>query len=339
MPWLNPVRAAAVLAALSTTLLAAPRARAADHTLRIATMAPKNSSWGKVFKVWRKAIKKKSDGKLDLTIYYNAVQGGDDAMVGKMRSGQLDGAALTAVGLSRINRDVLALQLPGIVDSWSVLDKVRTALRPEIEGGFEKHGFRVLSWGDIGLVRQMSRGFAVHRPSDLKGKHPLVWRNEPVGPVVFSTIGGVVPVPLGPMEVLPALRAGKVDVINAPALAAEQLQWVPYLDHVSGTVTVCAIGGMVFRAKAIDDMPADLREIFLDIQKRLDKGNSHRVRQLDDASFARIKKKMTVVDITAADREAWRKVLVRAVKQIAQGTLDKALIKRVVQLSGKSENG
>ena len=119
----------------------------------------------------------------------------------------------------------------------------------------------MVGWGDIGLVRQMSKGFAIRRPADMKGKNPAVWRNEPMGPTVYTAIGGVVPVPLSPPEILPALRSGKVNVINAPALAAEQLQWMPYLDHVSSTVTVCAIGGTVFRKKAIDDLPADLRQV------------------------------------------------------------------------------
>lgn len=329
----RPALAAAALA--TALLLLTGGATAATHSLRVATVAPKASSWGKVFAVWRKAVQKKTGGALDLDIFYNAVQGGDDAMVSKMRSGQLDGAALTAVGLSRIYRDILVLQLPGVIDSWGTLDQVRAALRPELERGFLQEGFRVLGWGDIGLVRQMSRGFAVRRPADVKGKRPLVWRNEPIGPRVFSAIGGITPVPLGPEEVLPALRSGRVDLISAPALAAEQLQWTSYLDHINESVTVCAIGGLVFRAKALDDLPADLREAFLDIQRRLDKSRGARIRALDAAAYQRIAKKMTVVALTPAEREEWRAVLTRAVRQLAQGTFDKALVERVVKLAGK----
>ena len=307
----------------------------ADNTLRVATLAPKNSAWGKVFNVWSKALDKKTDGKLKLEIYYNAVQGMEDAMVGKMKTGQLDGAALTSVGLSRIHKDVLVLQLPGIIDTWDLLDKVRGALKGDLEKGFAAQGFQLLGWGDVGLLRQMSKGFAVRRPGDMKGKNPVVWRNEPIGPTVYATIGGVVPVPLGPPEVLPALRAGKVNVVSAPALAAEQLQWTPYLDHVSSNVAVCAIGGTVFRKKALDDLPADVKQVFFDLQARMDKGNSHRVRKMDDESYARISKKMELVTLTDADKKEWEKVLRQVVDRLAQGTFDRALIDRVVKLSGK----
>jgi len=249
--WLAPLIA-------SLGLLFTPAKAEAQSKLRIATLAPKNSAWGKVFKVWAQAVDQKSGGKLQLDIYYNAVQGMESSMVGKMKTGQLDGAALTSVGLSAIYKDVLVLQLPGVVDSWAALDKTRTAMQSQIEASFVQQGFLVVGWGDVGLVRQMSKGFAVRRLGDMKGKNPVVWRNEPIGPTVYATIGGVVPVPLGPPEVLPALRAGKVNVVSAPALAAEQLQWTPYLDHVSSNVAVCAIGGTVFRKKALDDLPADV---------------------------------------------------------------------------------
>ena len=324
-----------VLAAAGSLALFTPAEAAARTKLRIATVAPKNSAWGKVFKVWAKAVDQKSDGKLRLDVYYNAVQGMDDAMVGKMRTGQLDGAALTSVGLSRIYKDVLVLQIPGVVDTWPLLDKVRGELKGDLEKSFEKEGFKITSWGDIGLIRQMTKGFALRRPSDMKGKHPLVWREEPMGPVIYSVIGGVTPVPLGPPEVLPALRSGKINVISAPALAAEQLQWTPYLDHISSRVSVCAIGGTVFRKKSLDDLPADARAVFLDVQSKMNKMAANRIRKLDDEAYARISKKMTIVDMPRSEEAEWEKVLRESVTRLRQGTLDRALIDRVLKLTGK----
>jgi TRAP-type transport system periplasmic protein len=311
------------------------RSARAATTLRFATLAPRGSAWGELFRVWQRAIREKTHGKLQVTVYYGGVEGGDSAMVGKMKSGQLDGAALTSVGLARIDRNVLVLQLPGVVDSWSLLDRVRGQLGPHFEQSFRARGFSVLGWGDVGLVRQMSRGFAVHRPSDLRGQHPLVWRNEPIGPVVFSTIGGIVPVPLAPMDVLPALRAGRVNVLSAPTLAAEQLQWTAYLDHVSSTPSVCAIGASVMSNHALDGLPADERATFLMLNQRMAALTKHRVRDLDRASYQRLAGRMTVVQMNDADRAAWRRVLVEATRRLAQGEFDRALVHRVLQITGK----
>jgi TRAP-type transport system periplasmic protein len=316
--------------------LGAPNDAAANNTLRIATLAPKNSAWGKVFKTWALAIEKKSEGKLKPEVYYNAVQGDETAMVSKLKTGQLDGAALTSVGLSLIYRNVLVMQLPGVIDSWALLDKVRGQMQGELEKGFDAEGFKIGSWGDVGLVRQMSKGVAIRRPSDMKNQRPAVWRNEPMGPIVYASLGTIVPVPVSVPEMLPALRSGKVNVVNAPALAAEQLQWVPYFDHIGSNVTVCAVGGTIFRKKALDDLPADLKANLDDVQNRLNKVNANRVRTLDAEAYERMKGKMEVVDLSPADRAEWEKVLRNAVTRLGQGTFDKAMIDRVLKIAGKS---
>src|SRR5678816_1380194 len=100
------------LGLLLTTAL--PRSAHAAEVLKVGTLAPAASPWGQVFKVWAEAVKKKSDGKLELQFFYNGQQGDEGAMVGKMKAGQLDGSAVTAVGLSKIYKPILAIQMPGL---------------------------------------------------------------------------------------------------------------------------------------------------------------------------------------------------------------------------------
>ncbi|MEZ4224693.1 MAG: TRAP transporter substrate-binding protein DctP [Polyangiaceae bacterium] len=324
------------LCAVLSCVLWAPTAGAEPvRKIRIATLAPKNSAWGKVFKVWQQAIDKKTKGKLALDVYFNAVQGNEQSMVSKLKGGQLDVAALASVGLSNIHRDVLVMQLPGVVNSWSTLDKVRAAIAPDIEKRFADKGFVILGWGDIGLVRQMSKGFAVHLPSDLRGKRPAVWRNEPMGPKIYAKIGGVVPVPLSAPEVLPALRAGKINVLSAPALAAEQMQWTSSLDHVAKHASVCAIGGLVMRKSALDGLDPDLRETFLELQSKMSKHSKDRIRRLDAKAYQRLAKKMSVVELSEAEREAWRQVLAPVIKGLAGPTFSKDLVEKVLKVSGR----
>ena len=323
----------AALTALGFGIMtSATEASAAEHTLRIASLAPKNSSWGKVYAVWQKALEKKTDGKLEVQMFFNGVQGNEDAMVSKMKTGQLDGAALTSVGLSYIYKSVLVLQLPGVMQKWEELDQVRAALQPDIEAGLKTNGFKVVGWGDVGLVRQFTKGFEIHRPEDMKNKRPATWRNEPMGPAIYAAIGNVVPVPVDPMEVLPTLRAGNIDVIAAPSLAAEQLQWTPYLDHVMDQVSVCAIGAMVFKDGRLESLPQDLRATFEELQARASKEQLNRIRKLDQEAYDRLVQKMTLVKFTQADRDEWEKLLKKVVKNLARGTFDKALVNKVLKI-------
>src|SRR5262245_34024923 len=136
-------------------------ASAADETVKIGTLAPKASPWGKVFETWIKAVNEKSGGKMEIQFFYNGQQGDEDGMVAKIKSGQLDGAAVTGVGLGKVYKPILALQMPGLFTSWTKLDKARDAMKSELEKGAKDAGFFIGGWGDVGLVRAMSKGFAI----------------------------------------------------------------------------------------------------------------------------------------------------------------------------------
>jgi TRAP-type C4-dicarboxylate transport system substrate-binding protein len=306
------------------------------ESIRRATLAPTASTWGKVLAVWQKAIEAKTDGALALDIYYNGVQGDEKAMVAKMRTGLLDGAALSSVGMSVIYRDIMVLQLPGVTNSWPLVDLVRSMLKEPIEEGFRKEGFEVLGWGDIGLVYQMSKGIEVKRPTDLRGRRPLAWRNEPTAPIFFQLVGQVVSVPLDPTEVLPALRTGTVDILAAPALAAEQLQWTPYLDHINEQVIVAAIGGTLMKKSRLDALSPDTREMLRDMERRVSRVESERIRKLDIEARERLKQKMTVVHLSDDDKVEWYRVFVKAVKRMRYGIFSAPLIDRVLEITGKS---
>src|ERR1043165_608214 len=181
IPIAMKLRSIVSTAVIGFALTASAGAAAAEHTLRIATIAPKASSWGKGYGAWQKAIEKKTGDKLELQIYFNGVQGNEDAMVSKIKTGQLDGAAITAIGLSMIYKNVLTLQLPGVLTTWEQLDKVRAQLQPTLDAGIKANGFNIVGWGDVGLVRQFTKGFEIHRPDDVKNKRPAVWRHEPTG--------------------------------------------------------------------------------------------------------------------------------------------------------------
>jgi TRAP-type C4-dicarboxylate transport system substrate-binding protein len=319
--------------ASALTLALAPRSARATEVIKIATLAPKASMWGKVYRVWEKAVDEKSGGRLKLEIYYNGAQGDEGAIVGKMKAGQLDAAAVTSVGLSKIYRPILALQIPGLFRTWEKLDHAREAMKGEFEKGLLDAGFTLGGWGDVGIIRMMTAGFEVRTPEDLRGQKPMTWRDDVIGPTLYQIIGGVTSVPLSAPEVLGAIGTGAINVISAPALVAEQLQWAPKFSHISAEGVVMAIGGMVFRTARLDALPADLLEILKSTGKVAGAALSARIRSEDDAAFARLKSKMTVVTLTEDEKKKWAATLLELGKRLAQGTFSPDLIKKLVELA------
>jgi hypothetical protein len=167
---------------LSAGLGGAQPTFAADSTLKIGTVFPKSSPWGKVLETWVKAVNQKSGGRMTLQVFYNGIQGDEDALVAKIKSGQLSGALVTGVGLGKVYKPILALQMPGLFSSWAKLDKARDAMKAEFEKGASDAGFSLAGWGDVGLVRLLSKGFVLKQPDDLKGKKPFYLRADAINP-------------------------------------------------------------------------------------------------------------------------------------------------------------
>jgi TRAP-type transport system periplasmic protein len=302
--------------------------------LKIGTLAPAASPWGKVFKTWATAVKEKSGGNLELQFFYNGQQGDEGAMVGKMKSGQLDGAAVTAVGLSKIYKNIVAIQMPGLFVSWPKLDAALDILKPDFEKGTKDAGFTLVGWGHVGQAHLMSKGFAIKTPEDMKGKKPYMWRDDPIQPTLFQTLA-VTPVPLNIPELLPALNAGTVNVITVPSLAAEQLQWAPRMDHIQSDVAGTAIGALVFSTKRLDSLPADLRTILTDTGKVASNALTARIRNEDAAAFGRLKGSMTVVTLSGDDQAKWAGVFKQVRGKLAQGTFAPDLVSKLEGLAGK----
>ncbi len=303
--------------------------RAEPTMLKVGSLVPRESPWGQVLRVWAKAVKEKTKGEVELEFFWNATQGDEPAQMSKLKTGQLDGAVVSAVGLGIIHNDVNALQMPGVFADWAQLDKARELLRPRFEKAFREAGFELVGWGDVGLDRLMSKGYAVTGPDSVKGKRPWVWREDPNLPPVFQVIGGITTVPTSVPEAMPELATGNVNLMSVSPLAAEQLQWSSRLDHLNLMVIAPNIGGIVFSKAKLDALKPEYRAVMLDTGKVVGKALTDRIRAEDVAALERVKKKMTVNEPTPSDRAAWSKVFAEARARMAKGTYSADVVKLI----------
>ncbi len=295
----------AALGALAILAGLLPGEAAAAETLKFGTLAPKQSVWGSVFQVWEKAVAKKSDGKLVLTFDYNAQQGDEGVMVGKMKAGQLDGAAVTAVGLSKYYKPVVAMQMPGLMTDWGKVDAGLRVKGAAFNKGLQDAGARNLGWGFVGLARVFTKGDkTISTPNDLKNRKPYMWRDDIISPAFYSVVGAT-PVKLNVPEVLPNLKTGAIDTVVSPALAVEQLQWSGQLNNVSNQVTGAAIGAIIMNNKRLEGLPGDLRTIMIDTGSIAAKALTDKIKAEDQAAYDRLKGKWKGFDV---DKAAFEKV-------------------------------
>ncbi|MBX3203242.1 MAG: TRAP transporter substrate-binding protein DctP [Labilithrix sp.] len=306
------LRRIVVVALMASAMFGFSRtARAEAKEIKLGTLAPKDSAWGKVFGAWSKAVSEESGGAVKLTWFYNGSKGDEIAMVGKMRSKELDGAAITATGLSQIWPHVGALQMPGLFPNWAKLDAVREKLSPKFDKEFAQQGFVILGKGDVGMAHLMSRGTAIRTPDDLKKAHPFYIAGDPIGQKFLETVGVPSPKALTVPAILPAVSSrseGSIDVINSPSIAAEQLGWAPHMTHINDLPSGIGIGALVMYKETYDGLPADAKAVLERTGKNTGRLLTDRIRAIDTQAFNRLKGSKTVVDLNDTEKAAWAAV-------------------------------
>jgi TRAP-type C4-dicarboxylate transport system substrate-binding protein len=328
------LRRALILVAAIAVLFFAHAARADDTTtLKFGTLAPGESPWGQVFKVWAKGLNERTNGAISLQFFWNGQQGDEGAMVGKMRTGQLDGAAITSTGLSMIYKDALIFELRGLFKDWDKLDVARNAMRAGFDSEFAKQGFKVVGWGDVGLSHFMSKGFDLRVPTDLKHKSTFFLAGDPIDPMFYSVIGDVTPKQVGVPEILTGLTSNTINVVNAPALAAEQLQWASRLDHINTAVCNVEIGAIVFSSARLKGLPADAATALLETGKVATDALTVRIRREDAAAFARLKARMVAYEPNVDEQGQWAKVFAETRARLRGATFDPKVFDDAVKYS------
>lgn len=224
---------------------------APKHKLRIATLAPVGSTWHKAFTQVARQVRKETEGAIEIKVYAGGTMGDEPAMIRKMRTGQLDGAAVTNVGLGAIDKQVLMLQLPLLFKSYAELDRVRDAMSDKFEALIEKEGFILDgNWGDVGFAYLFSQT-PVRRPSDVEKTKMWVWGSDPMTKQIVDKTG-VNPVHLDLPDVLAALQTGLVDAyLNSP-YGAIALQWYTKSSYVTDLKLAMMVGGSVINASSWD---------------------------------------------------------------------------------------
>jgi len=325
---LAPALVASVMLAASAVLLCAARADA-GVTLKIATLAPQDSVWGREFKKLAADVATDTGGDVTLDFSWNGQAGDEKLMIEKIRSGQLDAAAVTALGLAQTGvMNVLAFELPGLFQTWAQLDRARDAVKADLERDFEAKGFTVVGWGDVGAAKTMSIGFEVRTPADLRGKGVFAIAGDPIGPALFSSLGGVTPRMLAVPEILPHLGAD-VNVITVPPLVAEQLQWASRITHINTATAGFAIGAFLVSTARLRSLTDAQRGPMMARGQAVNERLSHLIRNLDAQAFARMKATKSAYEPTEDEKKQWKPVFEGVGKQLCGPVFDAAFCKRL----------
>jgi TRAP-type C4-dicarboxylate transport system substrate-binding protein len=306
-----------------------------DTKIRIATLAPRTSELVRGFNKINHGLKAKTGGQWSLQLYPSGIAGDETDVIRKMRVGQMDATAVTSVGLSQVLKELAILTTPGVIPSYEALEKVQKVFNKEWETKLNENGFRLMGWGEVGLLRYFSKA-AVTRPSDLKHMRPWVWPQSHTMKAMWHAIG-CTGVPLGVPEVYGALQTGMVDSIISTALAAVALQWHSKLNHVTKNTFGPLVGGLVIAKQKWDVIPPDVQATLAEEIKNSYEGDSRNIRKDDEKAFKRLLERgYTATPYTAEGNKEYSVLAKKARESLVGRVYSKELLERVMQVAGTS---
>lgn len=233
--------------------------------LKIATLAPQGTSLYKGLAAAADDVNVKTGGKVTIKIFAGGVQGDEKDVVRKMRYGQLDGAALTGVGLGMIDPQIRVLELPFLFSNTAEVDKVYAAMQPFFTDVFSKKGFVLLGWAEVGFVKIFSNKPVKNR-ADLKGMKMWMWEGDPLAKAMYDAMG-VTPIPLAITDVLTSLQTNLIDAAYAPELGAIAFQWHTKTKYMTDVNLVNGTGGILVSNAAWAKVGANEKNIVKQVIK------------------------------------------------------------------------
>jgi TRAP-type transport system periplasmic protein len=248
-----------VCAGALLAMMVAPAA-AENVELRFATLAPSGSPWMEVLDKAAAEIKEKTAGRVTLKYFEGGSQGDERDFIRKIQAGQLDGAAVTSVGLALVEESIRVLELPRLFKSEEEVDYVADKMWPYFQAKFEKKGFKLNDRGDVGWIYTMSKN-RVDSVADLKGQKIWQWGDDALVGAMFKKLG-LNGVPLGVPEVDASLTSGRINATYSSPVAAVALQWHSKIKFMTDMPLSFAISATVVSSSSAKKLsPEDLRTV------------------------------------------------------------------------------
>ncbi|MHB9061437.1 MAG: TRAP transporter substrate-binding protein, partial [Desulfobacteria bacterium] len=274
----------------------------------MATLAPEGSSWFRVLQEMGEEWRKASDGAVTLRIYPGGVAGDEDAMIRKMRIGQIQAAAITGIGLAYLEPSFYALHIPMMYASDEEFDSVRDRYAPVLERKMEEKGFVVLNWGDAGWVHFFSKT-PVITPAEAKALKLFQWSGD-TNLVQLYKETGFHPVPLSTNDLLPGLQTGMVNGFTSTPLVALAFQWFGLAPHMADLRYAPLTGATVIEKRAWEKIPPGLRPKLLDASRRAGLRLRAEIRRLNkEALGVMVKNGLKVHRVPPEIQAQWRKMV------------------------------
>jgi TRAP-type C4-dicarboxylate transport system substrate-binding protein len=306
----------------------AQRRKVTKVTLKIASLVPENTDWGKALNAIAREWSVATDGNVELIIYHGGVAGEEADVVRKLRLNQIQGAVLTTIGINMISPEVMTISAPFFIRNDEELTLAMDTFKPELDANIEKAGCFMLAWSHAGWIRVFSRN-PVLVPADLKRQKGGA---PPSMPEMMQTFraGGYQMVSQGYNDMLMGLNSGAIDALFLSPVYAGALQLFGIAKNMTMLNIAPILGGFVLNQRGWRAVPDEYKPRLIEITRRIEQSVGTSIRTLeDDAIKTMVNYGLVIHNINASQERLWYEDMEKAHNSLLDGTIDKNLYDRV----------
>lgn len=323
----------AVMAVLSAALWAAPDLAGAT-VIKIGSVAPARSPWGKALEDVAREWERISNGAVQVKIYPGGIAGSELDMIRKMRLGVLQGGVFSNMGLAKVERSALALTMPFLFDSLDEFDAVFERVKPALEKAVESKGFKVVLWTQAGWVNFFAKGQVAY-PDDLKKYKVSVTSDEPELEQFWKKMGFQV-VPGDMKDLMVQLQSGMVTAAYLPALLAASGQYFAVTPHMLNLPLSPLIGGLILNDKAWAGIPAEFREPMMEAAAKVARELTRETADLEAEAVKMMKDNGLIVHEPPPDALAkWREGAARSIDDLVGKAFPRDIFDEITAFIGE----
>ncbi|MDR2194155.1 MAG: TRAP transporter substrate-binding protein DctP [Treponema sp.] len=310
---------------LSGGAFAAPK----KITIKLAASVPENTPWGRHLNEMAAEWRDASNGEVELKIYWDGTQGGEAAVMRKLKSNAIQAAILSSFGLNEITPEVLTLSCPFLIRTDGELDAALDALKPELERKINAgRTFFMLAWSKVGWVKFFSKA-PVYVPADLKRQRLGSNESDVQLMDAFKAMGYTM-VPVAQNQILVSLSGGQIDAVYLSPVMAGGTQAFGLAKRMASLNVAPFLGAIVMNQTAWKRIPEQYRASLLRIAKRHEAELNGAVAHMEAETIETMKRHGLIVnEITPEQAQLWYDDVRRALPKLFGTTFNKAMYDRI----------
>ena len=311
-----------LLGALCTAacLAHAPAAVAQDvkeRNLKFAFSLAKDHPLGQGAQKFSDLVAQKSGGKIKVTLFPNAVLGGDPQNLSAVRGGTLDFTSMATGLLAGIDKQFMVFDFPFLFNNAQEAYALSDGpVGTQLLSGLSAHGLVGLGIWDLGFRNMTNSRRPVTRVEDLQGLKLRVIA-APIYIDMFNTLGAN-PVPMTFGEVYGALESKAIDGQDNPVGVIESAKFAEVQKYLSLTQHIYTGMPFLMSKKTWDGMSAAERKIITEAANEA-KEEERRISQAKEAqAIDGLQKAMQVNTVSPAEVARMRQKVQPVVDKFAK---------------------